>query len=220
MAGHGTGYNRTAFDGTMPSPSDLVTRLMTDPLAVLHALPPWLVLTVAGSVIAAETGLLLGAVLPGASAVLALGLLTHEGVVPPIASALTAAFAAVLGTHIGYGLGRRGELPERSMFARPARRATALFQRVGPVAVCLGQWTVGVRTLTPRLARRCGMPYHRFARYSAPTAAIWGAGLVMLGSAAGNLSAPLLRWLGYGPPVVLIAVFLVAAWRHREPASR
>lgn len=194
--------------------------VFTEPVAVLHAVPCWLVLLVAGVVIAAETGLLLGAVLPGASAVLALGLLAHAGVVPPVQAAATAALAAVVGTHVGYGLGRRGDLPTGSVLHRPTQRALALFHRVGPAAVCLGQWTVGVRTLTPRLARRCGMPYHRFARYSAPTAAVWGAGLVLLGSLAGNLSAPVLRWLGYGPPVVLALVIAVAAWRRREPASR
>lgn len=200
--------------------SELLARVLADPLAVLQTVPCWLLLLVAGVVIAAETGLLLGAVLPGASAVLALGLLSHAGVVAPFPAAETAALAAVVGAHIGYGLGGRGDLPSGNVFRHPARRAVTLFSRVGPAAVFLGQWTVGVRTLTPRLARRCGMPYHRFATYSAPTAAFWGAGLVVVGSLAGNLSAPVLRWLGYGPPVVLVVLVTVTVWRHRERAPR
>lgn len=192
---------------------------LTEPMIWLRELPGWLVLLVTGLVIAAETSLLIGMVLPGASAVLALGLLAHQGVVHPLPAVLTASAAAVTGTHVGYWFGRGDGLPATGLLRRPAQRATELFDRLGPAAVCLGQWTVGVRTVTPRLAGGAGMPYHRFARYSAPTAALWGASLVLLGVLTGRLSGPLLQWLGYGPLAVLAALLLVA-WLRRRAGTR
>jgi membrane-associated protein len=188
---------------------------VAEPVGWLKVLPAWAVLLLAALCIAAETGLLVGFVLPGASAVLALGLLAHQGVVAPLPAAVTAAAAAVAGAQTGYWLGRRRHLPTSSALRGPTQRAVALFGRLGPAAVCLGQWTVGVRTLTPRLAGRSGMPYHRFARYSAPTAATWGAGLVVLGARTGDLSATLLRWLGYGPAVLLVPLLVVGCLRLR-----
>jgi hypothetical protein len=60
------------------------------------------------------------------------------------------------------------------------------------------------------------MPYHRFARYSAPTAATWGATLVLLGTLSGDYSAPVLRWLGYGPAGVLALLLVLGWWRYRR----
>jgi len=78
--------------------------------------------------------------------------------------------------------------------------------------------TVRVRTLTPRLAGCSGMPYHRFARYSAPTAATWGATLVLLDTLSGDYSAPLLHWLGYGPAGALALLLVLGWWRYRRLA--
>ena len=199
-----------------PVVAELLGRLLAEPVTWLRELPGWLVLVAAALLIAAETSLLVGMVLPGASAVLALGLLAHQGTVSPLPAAVTAAAAAVVGTHAGYWVGRCRGLPTGSALRRPTLRAVGLFQRLGPAAVCLGQWTVGVRTLTPRLAGCSGMPYHRFARYSAPTAATWGATLVLLGTLSGGYSAPVLRWLGYSPAGVLALLLVLGWWRYRR----
>jgi membrane protein DedA with SNARE-associated domain len=199
-----------------PIVAELLGRLLAEPVTWLRALPGWLVLVTAALVIAAETSLLVGMVLPGASAVLALGLLAHQGTVSPLPAAVTAAVAAVIGAHAGYWVGRYRGLPTGSALRRPTLHAVGLFRRLGPAAVCLGQWTVGVRTLTPRLAGCSGMPYHRFARYSAPTAATWGATLVLLGTLSGDYSGPVLRWLGYGPAGLLALLLALGWWRYRR----
>ncbi|WP_134046384.1 hypothetical protein [Amycolatopsis arida] len=50
----------------------------------------------------------------------------------------------------------------------------------------LGQFVVGARTLTPRLAAGVGLPCRTFARRSAPSAAVWGAAAVLVGHLSGE----------------------------------
>lgn len=199
-----------------PAVAEFLGQLLAEPLTWLRVMPGWLILAAAALVIAAETSLLVGMVLPGESAVLALGLLAHQGIVSLLPAALTAAAAAVIGVHAGYWVGRYRGLPTGSVLRRPTLRAVELFGRLGPAALWLGQWTVGVRTLAPRLAGCSGMPYHRFARYSALTATTWGATLVLLGTLTGEYSAAMLQWLGYGPAGVLALLLVLGWWRYRR----
>jgi membrane protein DedA with SNARE-associated domain len=179
-----------------------------------------LVLVIAGLLITAETGLLVGVLLPGESAVLVLGLLSQQGVVPPSAAALTAVVCAVAGVQLGYWRGRGTGLPTAGRLQRHSQFVVELFERIGPTAVCLCQWTMGMRTLAPRLAGRSGMSCLRFACYSTPTAAIWGAGLVLLGNLAGAQAGPALRWLGYGPGGALVVLVALRWWRRRRRPIR
>src|SRR4051812_34612003 len=88
---------------------------------LLGQLSPPLVLIVGWLLIVAEAGLLIGVFLPGTSVLVALGYLSHLGVVPLGATIAVAAFAAITGTQLSFLMGRRRTLEERpALGKRPA----------------------------------------------------------------------------------------------------
>ncbi|MEU3270110.1 DedA family protein [Saccharomonospora sp. NPDC006951] len=183
---------------------------MVDVLGWLRALPQPLLLLAVAATIVAEAGLLIGVFLPGASAAIALGVIARAGAVNPVLAASTVALAAVAGSHLAYLRGRAGALPTPRRLAGPREHAVRLLRRSGPLALCLAQWLVAVRTLTPRLAGVAGLDYRRFAVASVPSGLMWGAVLTMLGYLAAGAYDSLTRLFGFGAAGV-VAV-LAMAW--------
>jgi membrane-associated protein len=191
---------------------------------LLGQLSPPLVLIVGWLLIVAEAGLLIGVLLPGTSVLVALGYLSHLGVVPLGATIGVAAFAAVTGTQLSFVLGRRrkGLSPRRldalSGFWERGRR---LLVRRGVWAVMAGQWLGSARTLVPRLAGWSDMPYRVFACASLPAAAAWAATFVTLS----RYLAPevIHRITGHlalaGPSAVVLLLLLFWLRHHRQGAG-
>ncbi|MEU7745339.1 VTT domain-containing protein [Nonomuraea sp. NPDC049158] len=207
---------------------------------LLGQLSPPLVLIVGWLLIVAEAGLLIGVFLPGTSVLVALGYLSHLGVVPLGATIAVAAFAAITGTQLSFLMGRRRALGQRRTLGRRRtlgkwctsgsrldalagfwEHGRRLLVRRGVWAVLAGQWLGSARTLVPRLAGWSGMSYRAFACASLPTAAAWAATLVSLS----RFLAPevIHRITGHlalaGPSAV--ALLLLAFWlRHRRQARQ
>jgi membrane-associated protein len=157
----------------------------------LTGLPPvWLYLT-AAAVLAAEVGLLAGAVVPAASTMLTVGFLAHSGRLDLTTALAVTTAAALLGDHLGYLEGRLlGPRIRRGWFGRRVGdhrwdRAERLIARRGGTAVVLGRWTAFVRTLMPRAAAAAGLPYRRFALFDAAAVLVWVPGTVLVGYLAG-----------------------------------
>ncbi|GAA3438802.1 DedA family protein [Kutzneria kofuensis] len=186
---------------------------MPDVLTWLRGLPQPLVLLAGGMLVMADSGLLIGLLLPGTSAVLALGVLARLGVVHPALAGVTAALAAVAGTQLAYVRSLGSEFPVPHRFQGARERAAALVGRLGLPAVCLGQWLGPIRTLTPRLAARAGIPYRRFASVSVPTSAAWATALLAVGYLCATAYEALSRWLGFGAIGVAVAVAGVVVQR-------
>jgi membrane-associated protein len=189
---------------------------------LLGQLSPPLVLIVGWLLIVAEAGLLIGVFLPGTSVLVALGYLSHLGVVPLGATIAVAVCAAATGTQLSFLLGRRGEGPagrRLAAFSGFWERGRRLLVRRGVWAVIVGQWLGSARTLVPRLAGWSGMSYRAFACASLPAACAWAATLVSLSRylapevihrITGNLALA-------GPSA--IALLLLVLWlRHRRQA--
>lgn len=150
----------------------------------LQALPPALILLVVAVLVMAEAALVIGVVLPGASAVVTLGILTSQTTVALAPAMTTVGAAAVLGTQLAYLAGRQ----RRASRFRPHDLSTAvgyLRAHLGPVVVG-AQYVVGMRTLVPRLAGIAAVPYRRFAVFSIPASAVWGGAWVLLGHTVGH----------------------------------
>lgn len=185
-------------------------------IEALSSLPAWLVLSVVGLVIAAESGFIAGLVLPGTTAVLAIGVLIGLGVVP-MAPAYAVAFAAgVAGPSIAWRVGRSGGPALRtsrlgSFVGEPRWRiADRVVDRRGPTAVVFAQFIVGARTLVPLVVGTSEMPYRRFARASIPAAAVWALGLTFAGQLAGASYEVLVDELGATGVLVAVTVASVA----------
>ena len=169
-----------------------------DPNVIIHSVGPWSLLVVCG-IIFAETGLLIGFVLPGDTLLLISGILTFTNMVFGLQIwwvCLLIAFAAFLGGEVGYLIGHKAgpaifERKETGLFSiENVKRTNKFFERFGPVAVILARFVPVVRTFAPVATGVGHMSYRRYSLYNAIGAFLWGAGLTLFG------------WLlGFIPPV-------------------
>jgi undecaprenyl-diphosphatase len=200
---------------------------------LLGGLPPVLVYLVVGGLVAAESAVVAGMVLPAATALIALGLLANAGTVSVVPAAMTGVVAAWAGGSLAYRAGKRHGPRLRN---KKWDRAERLFVRFGGRGIFLAQWIVGARTLMPRFAARNGVSYRRFIAWQMPSAVLWagwmvgasyaaGASYDLLAARAGRAGGALAvlvalivvlvlagRWLGRHPTVV-------RRWRFRRPAA-
>jgi membrane-associated protein len=152
-------------------------------------------------VLFAETGLLIGIVLPGDSLLFVAGYATvRDNHLPgdlhfPLGWLLiAAAIGALVGAQVGYELGRRAgpavfRRPE-SLFFRPSHvdRTRDVLDRFGAGrAVVLARFVPIVRTLLNPMAGAAGMPARSFALWNVVGGLLWTVGLILLGHAVGNV---------------------------------
>jgi membrane protein DedA with SNARE-associated domain len=129
----------------------------------------------------AETGILVGFLVPGDTLVFSAGVLLATGVLrlPVWVMILAVATAATAGDQVAYTVGRRCgprvlDRPQSRFFSpRLAEQAQAFFQGHGPVAVMLARFVPLVRTLTPVVAGVGRMPRAQFVGFNAAGALAW-----------------------------------------------
>src|ERR1700712_5381675 len=161
--------------------------------ALLGGAGAWALLIVCAFVFA-ETGLLVGFVLPGDTLLLITGVLTFADAtgkatipIPIWLVCLAIAAAAWLGGEVGYLIGSRAgprifERRESGFFSRKnVKRTNAFFVKYGGMAVIAPRFVPIVRTFAPIAAGIGHMPRARYAAYNAVGAIIWGAGLTYIG---------------------------------------
>jgi len=160
-----------------------------DPAHIIDVAGPWALLVVC-FIVFAETGLLVGFLLPGDTLLVISGLLTHTsnvfGVNIWIVSLLIA-LAAFVGGEVGYLIGHKGgpavfERKESGLFSRKnVERTNAFFERFGGLTVILARFVPIVRTFAPVAAGVGHMPWKKYSLYNLIGALIWGFGLTMVG---------------------------------------
>lgn len=165
-----------------------------DPATIIPSMGPWALVGVC-LIIFAETGLLVGFLLPGDTLLFFAGLLTHTGVIPVNIwwVCLAIGFAAFLGGEVGYLIGHRlgprvFERKDSGLFSTEnVARTNAFFERFGALAVILARFIPVVRTFAPVAAGVAHMSYRRYSLYNLVGAVIWGIGLTMLGFLLGGI---------------------------------
>ena len=168
-----------------------------DPEVLINGFGPWALLGVC-AIVFAETGLLVGFLLPGDTLLVITGLLTFAGVIQIDIwwVALAIGFAAFLGGEVGYLIGHKFgpkvfERKESGLFSiKNVERTNAFFVRFGGVAVIVARFVPIVRTFAPVAAGVGHMDYRKYSLYNLIGALLWGAGLTYFGF-----------FLGYIPPV-------------------
>ncbi|MFT4307198.1 MAG: VTT domain-containing protein [Microbacterium sp.] len=162
-----------------------------DPATIIDAAGHWALLIVC-LIIFAETGLLIGFVLPGDTLLIIAGLLTHTNDVFGLniwAVALLIALAAFVGGEVGYYIGHKAgpaifERKESGLFStKNVARTNAFFERFGGITVILARFVPIVRTFAPVAAGVGHMPWRKYTLYNLVGAMLWGFGLTLLGYA-------------------------------------
>lgn len=165
----------------------------------------------------AETGVLIGIVLPGDSLLFTAGLLAshhHRGAgLPHINLAVLlvcAAVGALVGAQTGYFLGRKAgphlfSRPDSRLFKRRyVERAEEVFERYGPAkAVVIARFIPGVRTLMNPLAGILEMRPRTFLAWQVIGGLVWSVGVSLAGYFAGN-SVPNIDHYIY--PIIAVVV--------------
>jgi membrane-associated protein len=207
-----------------------------DPEMIIGAAGPWALLVVC-FIVFAETGLLVGFLLPGDTLLIISGLLAHStpelpnGVfgVAAWVVALLIGLSAFVGGEVGYEIGHRGgpkvfERKESGIFSvKNVERTNAFFERFGGLTIILARFVPIVRTFAPVAAGVGHMPRARYSVYNFIGAVIWGFGLTMFGYLIGFIPPVAYLVREYIDVILLIAVggtAVVTAWHYfRERAK-
>ena len=132
---------------------------------------------------ALETGLVLGALLPGEIVVILGGVIAGRGGVS-LAAVIAAGIAGpIAGDVTGYLVGRRyGEAFVRRRLGRRWDRAHRwLSKRQGGLTIFLGRFVPFLRSVLPMTAGAVKVPARRFLPWDIAAACVWGAGSALLG---------------------------------------
>lgn len=160
-----------------------------DPANIIEGAGAWALFVVC-FIVFAETGLLVGFLLPGDTLLVIAGLLTHTSDIFGLniwLVALLIGLAAFVGGEVGYFIGHKGgpavfERKESGLFSRKnVERTNAFFERFGGITIILARFVPIVRTFAPVAAGVGHMPWKRYSLYNLIGAVLWGFGLTMLG---------------------------------------
>ena len=210
-----------------------------NPETLIQHAGPWALLLVC-FIVFAETGLLVGFLLPGDTLLVISGLLSHSTATAPNGVfginvwivALLIAVAAFLGGEVGYFIGHKAgpaifERKESGLFSRKdVERTNGFFERYGGMTGILARFVPIVRTFAPVAAGVGHMPWRRYSLYNLIGALLWGFGLTMLGYAIGfvplirNIVTRYIDVILIGVVVLTIAVTAFHYLRERAKARK
>ena len=156
------------------------------------------------AIVFAETGLLIGVILPGDSLLFLAGIGASAAAAKVLDAQLSLAWlligtpiAAIAGAQLGFLIGRRAgpkllERPDSRLFKRHyVERAEVAFERFGPPkAVVLARFIPVVRTFLNPVAGLLGMPARTFFVWNAIGGLIWTVGVILLGYWLGDSIPP------------------------------
>ena len=203
------------------APMGLVPWLV--PHAIIVSAGPWALLVVC-LIVFAETGLLVGFILPGDTLLVITGLLSFTGTmtesgtgiqIPIWWVCLAIAVAAFAGGEVGYLIGHKAgprifEKKESGLFSKEnVIRTNRFFERWGPLAIVVARFVPVIRTFAPVAAGVAHMNYRRYSLYNAIGAFIWGAGLTFGGFVLGFIP-PLADFVTEYIDIILLAAVCLA----------
>ncbi len=182
------------------------------------------------AIVFAESGLFIGAFLPGDTLLFIAGFLSSSAgkeILPALPITAGVVFvAAVAGDQVGYAFGRR---VGPALFQRPnsrlfhpqnAVRAQAFFDQRGPAAIVVARFIPIVRTFTPIVAGVGRMHYRTFLAYNLIGGALWGIGVTTLGYFLGEIEF-VKNNLDYAAVLILVISLAPIAieYRHSRRAA-
>jgi membrane-associated protein len=184
-----------------------------DPNTLIHSFGPYALAGIC-AIVFAETGLLVGFVLPGDTLLIIAGLLGHSGLNVWISGPLIA-LAAFLGGECGYFIGHKVgprifERRDSGLFSRDqVERTNRFFEKYGGPAVVLARFVPIVRTFVPIVAGVSHMNYKRYSTYNLVGAVLWGFGLTMVGFLIGYIP-PIKDFVTHYIDVILLAAVVLS----------
>lgn len=170
-----------------------------------------------------------GVPVPGETALIAAGLLAHQGRFQISLVIIVAAGSAIVGDNIGYLIGRTGG---RSLLQRPGflerhrrrvlEKGEPFFERHGPKAVFLGRWVAGLRIAAAWLAGINRMHWPTFLFWNALGGIAWATSVGLAAYYFGPAVEQIFKIAGLGGiavAVLIAAVYLLWRRSHRKQSA-
>src|ERR1700736_669743 len=150
-------------------------RALTTPERLIQLLSTvvsgWLGYAMLAGIVFAETGLLVGFVLPGDSLLFTIGVVAGAGELNLVVIMLLLICASLLGDWCGYLLGRRAgpaifNRPDSRFFKREhLQRTKAFYEKHGGKTIIYAKFVPIIRTFAPFVAVFANMRYSRFLSF-------------------------------------------------------
>jgi membrane-associated protein len=178
-------------------------------------------------IIFAESGILLGIILPGDSLLIAAGVFAGRGKLPIELLLPLVIAAAIVGYEVGYIFGKRigpGLFKRKDGFLFKEEylgRTEEFFNKYGPVTVVAARFIAHVRTLVSLIAGASNMNRRKYFLYNVIGAFLWAGGLTLLGYWLGSRVPNIDKYI---IPVVILTLLILYAftiWQlAKTPARR
>ena len=194
------------FLRTLTTPERLIQLLST-------AMSGWLGYAMLTGIVFAETGLLVGFVLPGDSLLFTIGVVAGAGQLNLGVVMLLLTCACLLGDWCGYLLGRRAgpaifNRPDSRLFKQEhLQRTHAFYEKHGGKTIIYAKFVPIIRTFAPFVAGVGRMRYLTFQAYNIAGGFAWGSLFIWGGYLFGNI--PLVKNNFGLVTVAIVAVSLV-----------
>src|ERR1700694_1735173 len=191
------------FLRTLTTPERLIQLLST-------AMSGWAGYAMLTGIVFAETGLLVGFVLPGDSLLFTIGVVAGAGELNLVVIMLLLVCASMLGDWCGYLLGRRAgpaifDRPDSRFFKQDhLQRTKAFYEKHGGKTIIYAKFVPIIRTFAPFVAGVANMRYSRFLSFDVFGAIGWVFSMTVLGYLLGEI--PLVR--RHFEKFVLLVIFL------------
>ncbi len=157
-----------------------------------YTLSGWYAYAVLAGIVFAETGLLVGFLLPGDSLLFIVGVVAGAGHLDIVWVNIILIIAAIVGDGVGYSLGRRAgpaifNRPDSRLFKQEHLRKTQEFyEKHGGKTIIYARFIPIIRTFAPFIAGVAQMSYKRFAAFNVFGGIGWVFLLTMMGYLLGG----------------------------------
>jgi membrane-associated protein len=208
-------------------------RTLTTPDRLIHLLSTvlsgWLGYATLTAIVFAETGLLVGFVLPGDSLLFTIGVVAGAGQLNLTIMIVLLIAACLAGDWCGYLLGRRAgptifNRPDSRFFKQEhLRRTNAFYAKHGGKTIIYSKFVPVIRTFAPFVAGVANMRYRSFIRFDVFGATGWVISMTVLGVLLGRIPLVQRNFEKFVLLVILVSLLpvmmqAVQAMRKRRPA--
>jgi membrane-associated protein len=169
-----------------------------------------------------------GVPVPGETALIAAGILAHDGEMSIEGVIAIAAAAAIVGDNLGYLIGRHGgrrllEAPGPLEHHRRSiiEKGEPFFDRHGPKAVFLGRWVAGLRIAAAWLAGITHMRWRTFFFWNLLGGVAWATSVGLAAYLLGPVAKKIIADFGIGAiALIVVAAAAYGAWWWRRRRKR
>ncbi len=174
----------------------------------------------------AESGLLIGIILPGDSLLLAAGVFAGKGKLPIGWLLVLVILSAIIGYEVGYSIGRRigPRLFKRTdgfLFREEyIDRTKHFFEKHGLITIVLARFIANIRTLVSAIAGASHMDRKRYFIYNVSGAVLWGGGVTLLGYWLGTRVPNIDHYIIPGVIAALLLLYAITLWQLTKSPER